>query len=139
MTDRLEGKVAAVLDRHTVVINLGSENGVTKGDTFYVYAVLGPFKDPDSGEDLGATEKTISRVQTDTVEDRFCIASTPTQRSMSFIGGTPSVKTSRSELPLSPESALVSGMDLKVKVGSPVFLVPSRRRSSEQEEASGSE
>ena len=137
MTDRLEGKVAAVLDHHTVVINLGKANGITDGDTFYVYAILGPFSDPDSGDDLGATEKIISSVKVDTVEDRFCIASTPLQRSMSFIGGLPSVETSRRELPLSPESALISGIDLKVKVGSPVFLVPSRRRSSEQEETDG--
>jgi hypothetical protein len=133
MPERLEGKVAAILDKHTVVINRGEEQGVKQGDTFYIYAKLGPFKDPESGAELGSTEKTLARVEVDTVEDKFCIASTPrrelsqvTLRALSVLSQGAST---RPPLPVAEKEEVPgSSSHLTVKVGSPVFLVPTHKK-----------
>ena len=127
MNDRIEGKVAAILDKHTIVINRGSTHGVKRGDTFYIYNVLGPFEDPDTGESLGTTNDTLSRVTVDTLEDKFCIASTPKFRSNAFgviIGRNLIGDTSRKTLPLAGEGKVEKSNPRVVRVGSPVFLVP---------------
>ena len=49
--------VAKVNDEYTLVINRGSDHGVTKGDHFLVYYVdPEELKDPDTGESLGNLE-----------------------------------------------------------------------------------
>ena len=142
MNDRIEGKVAAILDKHTVVINRGSTHGVKRGDTFYIYNVLGPFKDPDTGESLGTAENTLSRVTVDTLEDKFCIASTPKfvsnafniMMSRSLVGNT-----SRKTLPLAGEGKAEKSNPRVVRVGSPVFLVPEKSEDQSESTAPGTE
>jgi hypothetical protein len=49
--------VARVNDEYTLVINRGSEHGVTKGDNFLVYYVdPEELTDPETGESLGYLE-----------------------------------------------------------------------------------
>lgn len=49
--------VAKVNDEYTLVINRGSEHGVTKGDHFLVYYVdPEELRDPETGESLGNLE-----------------------------------------------------------------------------------
>lgn len=133
MSDVLEGKIAAILDDNTVVINKGSSDGVNENDKFYVYVKLGPFEDPDSGEDLGHTEKIISRVAVDVVESKFCIASTPTKTSLglSFPDPLSGLKRYRPSLPIDESESKHPSGSMKVKVGSPVF----RPASSSEDEA----
>lgn len=57
MPDRIEGKVAELIDDQTLVINRGTEHGVRIGMRF---AVLNPrgaeIKDPDTKEVIGSVE-----------------------------------------------------------------------------------
>lgn len=61
------GKIAKV-EGGTVWINLGSANGINVGDTFAVYELGEPIKDPDSGEVLGQDEKKIGRIRVTAVK-----------------------------------------------------------------------
>lgn len=135
MTDRIEGKVAAILDKHTVVINRGSSHGVSRGDTFYIYNILGPFKDPDTGESLGTTADTLSRVTVDTLEEKFCIASTASYRLPAFaVGANLLGNSSRRVLPLAGEGKVETPNARVVRVGSPVFLVPAQTNEPEADD-----
>ena len=84
--ERIEGKIAAILDRTTVVINRGSRDGVSRSDEFYIYSEVGPFVDPDTGETLGTTRKIWGKVAVSTVEDRFSIAQTGYSSILDFVG-----------------------------------------------------
>lgn len=76
MSDYIEGKIAALLDKTTVVINRGAYHNVGIGDTFYIYSQIGPFTDPETGDDLGTTTKVWGKVEVTIVEDGFCVART---------------------------------------------------------------
>lgn len=55
--EKFPASVAKVNDEYTLVINRGSDHGVTKGDHFLVYYVdPEELKDPDTGECLGNLE-----------------------------------------------------------------------------------
>jgi hypothetical protein len=79
MSGQIEGKIAAILDRTTVIINRGSLDGVTKGFVFYVFSELGPFNDPDTGEDLGTIIQVWGKVIVSSVAERLCLAQTETK------------------------------------------------------------
>jgi hypothetical protein len=72
----IEGKIAAILDKSTVVINKGAIDGVSRDDEFYLFTEIGPFTDPDTGKNLGITKKIWGRVTVTILEDLFCIAET---------------------------------------------------------------
>lgn len=62
------GTVARVVDEFGLVINKGSDDGVSKGDRFLIYGVGDVIRDPESGESLGQLESvrgtgTVSHVQ----------------------------------------------------------------------------
>lgn len=57
-----------------VFINLGDRNGVSVGETFNVYRQGDVLIDPDTGEELGATEKKIGTIEVASVEEKFSIA-----------------------------------------------------------------
>jgi curli biogenesis system outer membrane secretion channel CsgG len=61
-SDAKVGKIAKV-EGDTVWINLGSAAGLNVGDTFAVYELGEPVKDPDSGEVLGQDEKKVGRIK----------------------------------------------------------------------------
>ncbi|HNX51099.1 MAG TPA: hypothetical protein PKL08_13110, partial [Thermoanaerobaculaceae bacterium] len=56
------GKIAKI-EGSTAWINLGSANGVNVGDSYAVYELGEPIKDPDSGEVLGQDEKRIGHIR----------------------------------------------------------------------------
>ena len=119
MTAHIRGNVAAILDDTTVVINRGMNHGVQRQDIFYIYTELGPFEDPESGEDLGTAQKILGRVTVETVEDRFCIASSAGRTSVISLP-TP-FATRRSRLPIDESHKRQGGSSLKIRVGSPVY------------------
>jgi hypothetical protein len=52
----MDGKVVQILNPFEIVVNLGSEQGVTEKTKFVVYAVGDEIRDPDTGESLGLLE-----------------------------------------------------------------------------------
>ena len=68
-SDRIQGKVAAILTLREPIINRGSADGVQIGMRFAVLNSQGvDVKDPDTGELLGSTEivKTVVRLSEST-------------------------------------------------------------------------
>lgn len=56
-TANYPASVVKVIDEYTIVINRGSEHGVSKGDQFLVYFIEPEeLKDPETGESLGNLE-----------------------------------------------------------------------------------
>jgi curli biogenesis system outer membrane secretion channel CsgG len=64
---KVKGKIARI-DGGTVYINLGSEQGVSVGDSFGVYKLGAPIKDPDTGEVLGADETKVGTIKVTAVK-----------------------------------------------------------------------
>lgn len=64
-SERIKGKVAAILSRRELILNIGSEDGVEIGMQFVILNSKGiDVTDPDSGEILGTVEvpKTVVKV-----------------------------------------------------------------------------
>lgn len=75
------------MDRRTVVINLGSENGVEGDSVFHILGDPERITDPDTNEILGSVKVTKGRVRASQVFDKFTIASTTwTQVNQSYAG-----------------------------------------------------
>lgn len=121
----IEGKIAALLDKATVVINRGKFDGVSRDDEFYVYTELGPFIDPDTGEDLGTTRKVVGRIKVTILENRFSIAETNRAWRSSLaqdpLGGLFG-QWVQTELPVAVEDLIEEWYD-QVSVGTPVISV----------------
>jgi len=120
--DQIKGKIAAILDRTTVVINRGSLDGVSKGLKFYIYTELGPFNDPDTGENLGTIPRVWGKVVVSTVADRLCLARTEyeyiTPFEMKFLRG---MLGERVQLELPVDRTEISGWPTEVHVGTEVI------------------
>lgn len=83
----IRGKVARILNTRELVINLGSEGGVTPGMYFDVMDPKGTdIEDPDTGDILGSIERPKVRVKVSRVETRLSIVSTYKSRQVN-IGG----------------------------------------------------
>lgn len=83
----IRGKVAQILNTRDLVINLGSDNGVTLGMYFDVMDPKGTdIEDPDTGEVLGSIERPKVRVKISRVETRLSMASTYRSKKVN-IGG----------------------------------------------------
>ncbi len=75
--EKIEGKVAKILDEYSIVINVGRDNGVVNGMVFAVFVQSDEeVKDPDSGETLGKLENIKEHVFVAHVQDKFstCVA-----------------------------------------------------------------
>ena len=75
--EKIEGKVAKILDEYSIVINIGRNNGVVNGMVFAVFVQSDEeVKDPDSGEALGKLENIKEHVFVAHVQDKFstCVA-----------------------------------------------------------------
>lgn len=123
--DKIEGKIAAILDKTTVVINRGSDHGVEHGTEFYIYTKIGPFFDPDTGDNLGETTKVWGKVRASIVENRFSVAKT--EYSVKFSIDPQSILakffgTIRIELPVDESDIEITVQ--KIKVGFPVLSIP---------------
>ena len=77
MTKLIHGKVARVLNKREIAINVGTENGVTIGMYFSVMEIHDEdIKDPDTGEVLGSIERPKVRLRVTHVQERFSVAAT---------------------------------------------------------------
>lgn len=115
MSEQIEGKIAAILDKSTVVINRGHAHGVDKGEAFYIYSTLGPFVDPDTGEALGTTTRVWGKVEVTIIEDKFCVAKTPYESSL--FAGFPSYLFGNTHIELPVAVADISKGLEKIKIG----------------------
>jgi hypothetical protein len=135
MNENIEGKIAAILDRSTVVINRGSDQGVEKGTEFYIYSKLGPFFDPDSGDNLGEATKIWGKVKATIIEKRFCVAETQYHQTSPFLYPmfeiTRMFRTEKVELPVDEDD--ITPFTEKIKVGFPVMSVPRIREIENKE------
>jgi len=87
----IRGKVARILNSRELVLNIGSENGVTVGMKFEVLEPKGEeIKDPDTGEVLGSLSRPKVLVRVKSVQERISVAATFREREVN-IGGTGSV------------------------------------------------
>ena len=77
MSTPIEGKVAAIIDDTTLVLNVGSEQGVEEGMAFAIFALHGEIEDPDSGQPLGRWEVVKARVVATHVQARLCTVRAP--------------------------------------------------------------
>jgi hypothetical protein len=77
MTDRIEGKVARILNARTLVINKGSTAGIIVGMQFAILNSRGAdIKDPDTGEIIGSVELPKVIVKVVQVHENMAVAST---------------------------------------------------------------
>ncbi len=75
--EKIEGKVAKILDEYSIVINVGRNNGAVNGMVFAVFVQSDEeVKDPDSGEVLGKLENIKEHVFVAHLQDKFatCVA-----------------------------------------------------------------
>ena len=77
MSDSIEGKVAAVVDDTTLVLNVGRESGVREGMLFAIVSEHQEVSDPDSGQSLGRWESVKVRVIVTHVQERMCTVRSP--------------------------------------------------------------
>ena len=135
--DKIQGKVAKILNSRELVINRGSNDGVIRG---MVFDVLDPteheIRDPDSGDVLGAVKRPKIRVRVVDVQDRMAIARTFLTRSVNVGGmGVSGMRWvdafSPPKLEEKPETLRtneatweqLSEQDSQVKTGDPVIQV----------------
>ncbi|HUT36591.1 MAG TPA: hypothetical protein VNE39_24090 [Planctomycetota bacterium] len=79
MAGPVEGKVAKILDEQTLILNVGSAQGVVQGMVFSIFAPVEEVKDPDTGKSLGQWEAVKGYVQAAHPQERLtvCLAYAP--------------------------------------------------------------
>lgn len=75
----IEGKVAEILDKYTLVANIGEEDNVEEGMKFEVYEEGPMITDPETGEELGKPETVKIRVVADEVMENMSLMTTETK------------------------------------------------------------
>ena len=88
MSTPIEGKVAAIIDDTTLVLNVGSAQGVQEGMAFAIFASHGEIEDPDSGQSLGRWEAVKARVVVTHVQERLCTVRSPVVGEAPVVGDT---------------------------------------------------
>lgn len=85
----LRGKVAKVLSRRQVALNIGRSDGVQEGMLFDIFVPgSDEIRDPDTGTVLGTVDrrKVKAHVKVTSLQDKFCVASTYRQERVN-VGG----------------------------------------------------
>jgi hypothetical protein len=125
--DRIEGKVAQLLDTQSLVINRGSEHGVNVGMRF---AVLNPrgaeIRDPDTNEVIGSVEMEKVLVKVVRVEPLLAVARTFRTFRTGSLFPWAQVGATRRETLRTDETTYREELDPKdsyIKVGDPVVQV----------------
>jgi hypothetical protein len=74
--ESIKGKVAAIKDEYTIIINKGSENGVEEDMRFMIYEEGEEIIDPDTKNSLGKLEYLKAKVKVKYASDKFAWAET---------------------------------------------------------------
>lgn len=116
-SERIRGKVAAILSRRELILNIGSEDGVEIGMKFVILNSKGiDVTDPDTGEVLGTVEvpKTVVKVV------RVDSSHLSVARTFRTVRGTPGIFAAASAIsgtPSRPETLdIASGSSLRAEL-----------------------
>ena len=102
MSAQIAGKVAAIIDDKTLVLNVGADQGVVEGMAFAIFAAHGEIVDPDSGESLGSWEMLKARVVATHVQSRMCTVRAPAAGEAPAVGDTRPLSAMMVEHSVSP-------------------------------------
>lgn len=72
----IRGRIIRILDKRTVIVNLGREDGIDKTSVFRILAEPESIIDPVTGEELGKVNVIKSKVGASEVYEKFTIATT---------------------------------------------------------------
>jgi hypothetical protein len=102
----IEGRVAKIIDVHTVVINRGLAHDVEEDMRFVIYESGEEINDPESGDLLGKFEYVKAKVEVVDVKEKFSTAETYETHTTT----TPAIQalsgqTTRNTLPLDDETS----------------------------------
>jgi len=75
--DSIHGKVVKIICNSMLVINVGSEHGVTKGMKFIIYNQGDEIIDPDTQKALGKIELVKAQVEVIHIQEKMSLAATP--------------------------------------------------------------
>ena len=110
MVKPIRGKVARVLNKHEIAINVGTAHGVAVGMYFDVIdANELDIKDPDTGEVLGSIERGKIRVKITYVQEKLSVAAAHPYLSPAQIASS----GYRSSRPLGPFAASLMSPETK--------------------------
>ena len=65
-------KVVEILSPYQIVLNCGSENGISEGQRFLIYGSGKIIKDPDTGEDLETLEIVRGKGKVIHLQSKIC-------------------------------------------------------------------
>ena len=145
MNNMIRGKVAKVLNKREVALNVGKKHRVDVGMQFDVLAsAADEIIDPDTGEVIGALNRPKVRVEVTVVGQRFAVASTFRTIEVN-VGGSISIPAlmapeqwiTQDETILTDEETWddLGPNHRYVKTGDIVVQVPLRLRSDEGDES----
>ncbi len=119
-----QGRVIRIFDDEKIAVNLGSEDGVSRGTRIAIYAPEVEISDPETGESLGMYRHLKAIARAADVAERFTVAGPYPRREevavrspLSFLGPTPTrTKTVPGELPVNDMEAapLPGGNEIRV-------------------------
>lgn len=118
MVTGIKGKVAAILDQYTLVLNIGSENGVKKGLKFVIYELGDSIKDPETETELGSLEIVKGFAEVVNVQEKLCTVRSSEEQTeyLSPIWTVSKQITKRVSLPVLGSTVDISNR-VKIKVG----------------------
>ncbi len=122
MTEPIKGKVAQILTKYELALNIGSEKGVVKGMMFSVYSYPVPLLDPDTNEEIGKISVETNRVEAYEVHKRYSLARTSIpSATVALPYPTLFRQSSRKKLSVDPDT--VKESMATIKVGSSVVQI----------------
>jgi hypothetical protein len=75
----MRGRVIRIVDTHRIIINLGTADGVGRGDRFGIFTPSEEIVDPETEEILGSYRERKANVVARVVAERFSICAAPRQ------------------------------------------------------------
>lgn len=114
----IKGKVAAILDQYTLVLNIGTENGVKKGMKFVIYELGDSISDPETAAVLGSLEIVKGFAEVVNIQEKLCTVRSSEEQTeyLSPIWTVSKQITKRVSLPVSGSTVDISNR-VKIKVG----------------------
>lgn len=73
-TGTIRGRIIRIVDEHTVLVNLGSKDGVSSGGIFRTVGKSEAIIDPVTDEKLGSVEIVKTKLKASKVYERFSVA-----------------------------------------------------------------
>src|SRR4051812_13058310 len=73
----MEARVIRIVDNKRIILNVGTDDGVARGDQFAIYTPVERIVDPQTGEELGGYRHRKATIEADFVASRYTIATPP--------------------------------------------------------------